>query len=458
MSPLPSRPRGGTSARSHDTQSYFHDVAESITALLHAGEIFTCSFSGEESDFVRFSRGEIGQAGHVVQQFVRVDLIEGRRHASATLSLGGDLAGDRERLRMALERLREMRAYLPEDPFLSYATEVRSSSRLQDGQLPERDEAVARIRAAGQGADLVGIYAAGSVHRGFANSLGQRNWYGSESFNLDWSYFHSADKAVKAAYAGFAWSSGDFSAKVEQARRQLDVLARPARRIAPGRYRVFLAPAALNELVTLLGWGGFGLRAHRTKTTPLLRMVEEGARLHGSLSITENTRDGLAPGFQENGFLRPDEVPLVRGGAYASCLVSPRSAIEYGVPTNGATASEMPTSVDIGAGDLPADRVLHALGTGIYVGNLWYSNFSDRTACRTTGMTRFATFWVDNGEIQAPLEVMRFDETLYRMLGENLIGLTRERETILDPGTYHERSMDSARLPGALIDDFTLTL
>ena len=41
------------------------------------------------------------------------------------------------------------------------------------------------------------------------------------------------------------------------------------------------------------------------------------------------------------------------------------------------------------------------LGTGLFVGNLWYTNFSDRAACRTTGMTRFATFWIDEGEIVA---------------------------------------------------------
>jgi predicted Zn-dependent protease len=73
-------------------------------------------------------------------------------------------------------------------------------------------------------------------------------------------------------------------------------------------------------------------------------------------------------------------------------------------------------------------------------------------------MTRFATFWVEDGEIQAPLNVMRFDETLYRVLGENLVGLTAERELILDPNTYHGRSTDSARVPGALVEDFTFTL
>ena len=73
-------------------------------------------------------------------------------------------------------------------------------------------------------------------------------------------------------------------------------------------------------------------------------------------------------------------------------------------------------------------------------------------------MTRFATFWVEDGEIQAPLNVMRFDETAYRMLGDKLIGLTQERDFILDPGTYGQRSTISGRIPGALVEDFAFTL
>jgi predicted Zn-dependent protease len=75
-----------------------------------------------------------------------------------------------------------------------------------------------------------------------------------------------------------------------------------------------------------------------------------------------------------------------------------------------------------------------------------------------TGMTRFATFWVEHGVIQAPLNVMRFDESLYRMLGEHLLGLTNERDFILSTSTYHQRSTASSRVPGALVDDFHFTL
>jgi predicted Zn-dependent protease len=98
------------------------------------------------------------------------------------------------------------------------------------------------------------------------------------------------------------------------------------------------------------------------------------------------------------------------------------------------------------------------LHTGIYIGNLWYLNFSDRSACRMTGMTRFASFWVEDGRIRAPLNVMRFDDTAYRVLGENLEALTRERDLVPGTSTYGERSTLSFRTPGALVREFALTL
>ena len=94
----------------------------------------------------------------------------------------------------------------------------------------------------------------------------------------------------------------------------------------------------------------------------------------------------------------------------------------------------------------------------MYVNRLWYLNYSDRPAARLTGMTRFATFWVEDGRVVAPLNVMRFDETIYNMLGDNLAGLTSDRELLPSATTYHERSTSSARLPGALIRDFAFTL
>jgi len=38
------------------------------------------------------------------------------------------------------------------------------------------------------------------------------------------------------------------------------------------------------------------------------------------------------------------------------------------------------------------------------------------------------------------------------------VGFTRERDWILDPDTYVQRSTSSGRIPGALVEDFPFTL
>lgn len=439
-------------------QDAFTRLSDAMQGLLQGEEVFTCNFQSEDSDFVRFNQAKVRQAGHVTQRAVSVDLIEGRRHAGGSLALSGDHEQDLARVKSLFEELREKRRVLPEDPHLLYSTEAASTERREEPQLPEGREVVDQVQQRSDDKDLVGIYASGAIQRGFSSSFGQRNWYETHNFNFDWSFYHSTDKAVKTAYAGFRWDPEEFRHKVELAGEQLAVLSHPARTIEPGRYRAYLSPAALQDFVFMMSAESFGLRANRTRQTPLLKLYEGEAALNPGFHLAEATAAGVAPNFQESGFLRPDRVELVQAGRPAELLVSPRSSREFGVPTNGASASEMPESVQVGEGELPRDEVLKELGTGLWIGNVWYLNWSDRSSCRTTGMTRFATFWVENGSIVAPLNVMRFDETAYHMLGDRLIGLTKERDMLLDPDSYFQRSTSSSQLPGALIDDFTLTL
>ena len=117
-----------------------------------------------------------------------------------------------------------------------------------------------------------------------------------------------------------------------------------------------------------------------------------------------------------------------------------------------------PVALSMMPGWLSRDDAVEQLGTGVYVSNLWYLNYSDRSSCRITGMTRFATLWAENGKLVAPLNVMRFDETLYRLWGANLEALTKEREFVLDPETYGQRSTRSYTMPGALVSELRFTL
>ena len=208
----------------------------------------------------------------------------------------------------------------------------------------------------------------------------------------------------------------------------------------------------------MLGWGALSEKALRTKQSALSKMRDEGRTLNPIFSLSEHTAKSTGPLFQAQGFMKPDCVSLIQKGELVGSLISPRTAKEYGLNTNGSNGSEAPEAYDVAPGDLSRAAILRELDTGIFIGNLWYLNYSDRQAARITGMTRFATFWVENGQIKAPLNVMRFDDSLYSLLGSNLLGLTKESDFILDAHTYDERSTGSAHLPGALIKDFNLTL
>ncbi|MDF5731014.1 MAG: metallopeptidase TldD-related protein, partial [Rhizonema sp. PD38] len=102
--------------------------------------------------------------------------------------------------------------------------------------------------------------------------------------------------------------------------------------------------------------------------------------------------------------------------------------------------------------------ILPTLDTGLYVSNLHYLNWSDRPTGRITGMTRYACFWVENGEIISPIENLRFDESLYRFWGENLLELTNFQEFIPEVATYKSRQLGGSMVPGMLVKDFTYTL
>ncbi len=440
-------------------QDYFYTLADFISSQLRKDEIYLCEFSGEQSDFIRFNRGKIRQPGSVEQYYLELDLICGNRHAIGKLTLSSQLRLDQDRIVTLLTQLRDQLPHLPADPYLLYATEVQSTESIGRNDLPETSIILPDIIDTVQHTDFVGLYASGSSFTGFANSFGQRNWHSRYSFNLDWSLYYKKDKAVKTAYAGFNWEKIQLQNKFSNALTQLEVLKYQPRVIKPGQYRVYLAPTALYEILQLLCWNGFGLKAQQTKETPLLRMLAEPKQaFHSSVTLCENTADGLSPIFQNQGFVKPNQVTLIQQGAFHAALVSPRSAKEYGMTTNGANDEESPTSLDLAAGDFPSLNIVETLDTGIYINNLWYLNYSDRAAGRITGMTRFATFWVEQGEIIAPLNVMRFDETVYSLLGSQLIALTAEREFIIRTDTYEKRSDHSSRLPGALIAAVSFTL
>lgn len=440
-------------------RSYVDDLARDLFGQLVGTERATLYFGREDSTFIRFNQAKVRQMGEVEQRELSLRLVDGQRHATGELNLTGEADEDRARLGQTLRNLRENLPFLADDPHLCIAWEGPSVEKLRSGSPPSAAEVVDDVVAAAGQADLVGYYAGGEIQRGFWSSTGLKHWYSAPSWTLDWS-LHLPDRdgerrAVKAILGGEHWEKARLEHRMEVCRRELAALERPLIHLKPGEYRTLLAPDGLAELVNLAGWG-LGAMALHTRSSLWLRQ-QSGQRLHPAFTLVEDTENGFSPPFQGDGFVKAP-VTVVKEGALVGQLVSPRSGRELGLEQNGASESETPESLAMGGGDMREEDQLRRLDTGLYVSNLWYTNVSDRSAGRVTGLTRFATLWVENGEIIGPVPTMRFDDTLGRMWGSELEALGATPELIPSTDSWGWRSTSSWRLPALLMKSWRLTL
>jgi predicted Zn-dependent protease len=436
----------------------FDHLADAVCRPEPGVDRVTLYYSAEASDFIRFNKAAVRQATHVSQQYGTVSVARGTRQASSRVALTGDRAADTAALLAERALLVGELPLVPEDAFLQLPPEVVSTEREAAGELPTAGQLIDAVLSHAAGTDLVGFYAGGPMARGFADSRGQRNWHRVQSFHFEWCLYRSGDQAVKSAYAGSHWDEATFAAKVAAAREHVELLARPRKTLPPGNYRAYFSPVAVADLLATLGWGGFGHKDVQTGVSTLVEAHRNGARFHPSVTLVEDTARGIAPRFQSDGFVKPDAVPLVQAGQVTGTLVCPRSAAEYACQANGANPEESPESLAMAGGALHPADVLRVLDTGVYISDLHYLNYSDRQACRMTGMTRFACFWVENGRLVAPIAVMRFDDSLLRMFGSGLLALTQLPEPLPDAATYEERHLRSVTAPGALVEGFRFTL
>jgi predicted Zn-dependent protease len=439
-------------------EAIFNRLVAALLNELQPDEHLKIGLIGEQSQFTRFNHAKVRQTGCVNDAQLELTLMHNQRHAFWHLPVTGDWETDWQQARSVLLDLRQDVPQLPEDPYLVLPTGNAKSHEVYSGALLPAESVVDAILPTVAELDFTGIYAAGSLVRAYADSAGQQHWFATETFTLDYSLFTSEGQAVKGTFAGSEWDQTAYTEKLRDSKHQLAQLARSPKSIPRGTYRTYLAPAAVSELLQMFSWGGVS-EAAMQQGASALRLLQQGEKQFSPLFyLTENFQRGLVPRFNNWGEIAPSELPIIQAGQLVNTLVNSRTAKEYGKIANGANGRESLRSPEIAPGDLSATAVLPRLETGLYVSNLHYLNWSDRPTGRVTGMTRYACFWVEDGTIVAPIENLRFDESLYRCFGENLLAFTDTQEFIAEVGTYDNRSVGGSWVPGALIEEFTYTL
>ncbi|WP_445635717.1 TldD/PmbA family protein [Nostoc sp. DSM 114161] len=436
----------------------FNQLIETLIIKKSEDEQFTVRLSSERSQFTRFNHAKVRQTGCVADGWIELTLMKDGRSSSRQFPFTGNWDRDWQLVYSALQELRDELILLPIDPYLVLPSGNNTSREIHSGNLLSEEAVVTTILELVSELDFTGIYAGGVVIKAYGDSSGQKHWFATDSFTLDYSLFIKSGQAVKGTFAGSDWDKDAYIAKINEAKKQLELLYRPTKELPRGQYKTYFAPAAVADLLMMLSWGSVSEADIQQGNSSLAALWRQEKQLSLKFSLKENFQRGLVPRFNELGEIAALELPIIEKGYLVNTLVNSRTAKEYGKVANGANGSETLRAPEVSPGNLVFDQILPSLDTGLYVSNLHYLNWSDRQTGRITGMTRYACFWVENGEIIAPIENLRFDESLYRFWGENLIDLTTFQEFIPEVGTYESRQLGGSLVPGMLVEDFTYTL
>lgn len=439
-------------------EKIFNQLSESLFSELQNGENLILSFSGEQSQFIRFNNATVRQTGLVDDADLGLKFIKNNRTVHGGFTVSGNFDVDLARGKSEINRMRIESQEIPEDPFLVLPQNSGSSHEVKSANGLPFDKAVDAILPAMAGVDFVGIWANGRMFRGNANNLGQKHWFETESYSLDYSLVTPEHQMVKGSFAGSDWDQSGYESYVSRSKQKLELMNRKPVKMETGKYRTWFEAAAVADFLGMFSWNGISEASLRQGCSGFGHMRYDDVRLSPKFSVVEDFTPGFCPKFNSDGEVASDQLILIENGQLKNTLVSSRSAKEYGVESNYAEGSEYLRSPKMLAGSLNQDDVVQSIDKGLYLSNIHYLNWSDNAGGRITGLTRYACFWVEGGEIVAPIETMRFDDSFYNFFGENLVEVEDKVSINPEVETYGGRSLGATTCPGILVNDFSLTL
>ena len=442
-------------------QNNFEMLAKSLMASLKADEQLSLSLDAEDSFYLRLNQSKVRHAFTVEQGNITLQFIKNQRRVTHTIPFTNDQQHNHLKVLKELEQCRSLAKELPVDPYCPTLEKLTngSSYEVHQADLPSPKDWFDQVLPMFKGSlqDCAGLLTAGKVIRGVYNSVGQSHWFCRDNFNLDISFYTFTQKAVKFLYAHHEWLKPEIEDKITQTQQRLALLDQQSYALKPGKYRTYFAPPAVAEFIHMFSWHGLSASSfHQGESA--FKLLLNGHNLSHKLTLAEDFSIGVSPCFNSLGEVAPMQSKLIKEGHLENWMTSTRTAKEYNMVSNQAEEHEGFRSAYLSPGHLPTKDILNVLDTGLYIGNLHYLNWSDCNNGRITGMTRYACFWVENGQIKAPIQDLRFDETLYYFLGAGLVDLTDTAEIIPDTNTYEQRSVGGVKTPGLLVDDFNYTL
>jgi predicted Zn-dependent protease len=211
---------------------------------------------------------------------------------------------------------------------------------------------------------------------------------------------------------------------------------------------VVLEPRAVASALVYPAYMGFNGKAHADGTS-FVHLGEQ--QWDAPVDIWDDATDprALGVGFDAEGTPKR-RLDLVQGGASVGLTHDRRSARLAGVePTGHSVGSEAfggyATSLFLGGGDEPPDRLVGAVERGLLVTDLWYNRILDPKTQVVTGLTRNGLFLIEDGQIVGPVQNLRYTQSIVGGFGPGKVrGLGNDGQLVgSEGGIMH---VPSARL------------
>ena len=210
-----------------------------------------------------------------------------------------------------------------------------------------------------------------------------------------------------------------------------------AHSVEPGTYEVVLSPYAVADLLGHLSWVGFSALAKQEHRS-FMRLGEK--LMSDSVTIGDDCRDPqLFPyPFDDEG-VSTRVVNLIDRGVCSSFVYDTPTALRDGVQSTGHSLPQpntwgpFPRHMHMAAGDRTVDELVGAVRRGLYVTRFWYVRDVHPLRTIITGMTRDGTFLIEGGKLGAPVNDLRFTQSIVDALAD-VRGVSRNRLLELEEG------------------------
>jgi len=271
-----------------------------------------------------------------------------------------------------------------------------------------------------------GAYANDVSEFAVANSLGVWAHHAGSSCNLS-TIVLGKDSSGFAADVARTPSEVDAELVAETA-VQKTLESKNPQDIEPGEYEVILEPQAVSEMMAFFQWYGPNARIYHEGASPLSGKM--GTQVFGkNITIIDDP-------FHESVFPMPFDfegqpkkaITFIKNGVLENIAYDSYHALKYHQKNTGHalpapnTMGPIPLHMYIAAGDKTRDAMINNVKRGLLVTRLWYVRVLNPKMLNVTGMTRDATFLIENGKIIRPVKNLRFNQSIPEALN-NVVGI-----------------------------------